>query len=78
MKKGSIPIRPDVDATGMDICAQQGVAALKDPARATPDPRMLVAPDVFGPVNDVVSRFWNTDMKAEDAQSQFAAALGAK
>ncbi len=75
MKKGSIPIRPDVDASGMDICAQAGVIALKDPDRATPDPSMLMAPDIFGNVSDVITKLWNTDMKAEDAQGLFAKAV---
>jgi glucose/mannose transport system substrate-binding protein len=78
IKKGSIPIRPDVDANSMDICAQAGVLALKDPARATPDARMLLAPDVVGNVIDVVTKFWNTDMKAEDAQGLLAKALASK
>ncbi len=75
IKKGSIPIRPDVDASGMDICAQAGVIALKDPARATPDPSMLMAPDIFGNVSDVITKLWNTDMKVEDAQGLFVKAL---
>jgi glucose/mannose transport system substrate-binding protein len=75
MKKGSIPIRPDVDASSMDICAQAGVAALKDPSRQTPDPSMLVAPDVYGKVTDVITKLWNTDMKAEDAQNLLATAI---
>ena len=78
MKKGSIPIRPDVDASGMDICAQAGVVALKDPARQTPDPSMLMAPDVFGKVGDVITKYWNTDMKPEEAQNQLVAVLSAK
>ncbi len=78
MKKGSIPIRPDVDASGMDICAQAGVIALKDPARQTPDPSMLMAPDMYGKVADVITKFWNTDMKPEEAQNQLVAVLSAK
>ena len=78
MKKGSIPIRPDVDASGMDICAQAGVQALKDPARQTPDPSMLMAPDIFGKVADVITKVWNTDLKPEDAQMQLLAAIGSK
>jgi len=78
MKKGSIPIRPDVDASGMDICAQAGVVALKDPARQTPDPSMLMAPDIYGKVADVITKLWNTDLKPEDAQTQLVAAIGAK
>jgi glucose/mannose transport system substrate-binding protein len=77
-KKGAIPIRPDVEASSMDICAQAGVAALKDPARQTPDPSMLVPPDVFGAVGDVITKFWNTDMKPEDAQNRLVAALVSK
>ena len=77
-KKGSIPIRPDVDASGMDICAQAGVMALKDASRQTPDPSMLMTPDVFGKVADVITKFWNTDMKSEEAQSQLVAVLSAK
>ena len=77
-KKGSIPIRPDVDASGMDICAQAGVIALKDASRQTPDPSMLMTPDVFGKVADVITKFWNTDMKSEEAQSQLVAVLSAK
>jgi len=69
---------PDVDASGMDICAQAGVIALKDPARQTPDPSMLMAPDVYGKVADVITKFWNTDMKAEEAQNQLVAVLSAK
>jgi glucose/mannose transport system substrate-binding protein len=77
-KKGSIPIRPDVDASGMDICAQAGVLALKDPSRQTPDPSMLMAPDIFGKVLDVITKYWNTDMKPEEAQNQLVAAISAK
>ena len=75
MKKGSIPIRPDVDASGMDICAQAGVVALKDPSRQTPDPSMLMVPDIYGKVADVITKLWNTDMKVEDAQTQLVSAL---
>ncbi|MEN9539192.1 MAG: hypothetical protein RLZZ126_1427 [Pseudomonadota bacterium] len=77
-KKGSIPIRPDVDAKAMDICAQAGVAALKDPARQTPDAAMLIAPDVNGAVLDVITKYWNTDMKVDEAQSRLVAVLGKK
>jgi glucose/mannose transport system substrate-binding protein len=78
VKKGSIPIRSDVDMGGLDICAQAGVTALKDPARQTPDPSMLMAPDIYGKVADVITKLWNTDMKSEDAQTQFIAAISSK
>jgi len=54
------------------------VLALKDPARQTPDPSMLMAPDMYGKVADVITKFWNTDMKPEEAQNQLVAVLSAK
>jgi glucose/mannose transport system substrate-binding protein len=78
VRKGSIPIRPDVDMGGLDACAQAGVTALKDPARQTPDPAMLMAPDVYGKVADVITKLWNTDMKPEEAQNQLVAAISGK
>lgn len=59
LKKGSIPIRTDVDASGMDICAQAGLAVMKDPSRQLPSPGMLINPDAAGAVQDVISKFWN-------------------
>lgn len=78
VKKGSIPIRPDVDTSGLDACAQAGVIALKDPARQTPDPSMLMAPDIYGRVADVITKLWNTDMKPEEAQERLIAAIANK
>jgi glucose/mannose transport system substrate-binding protein len=37
-KKGSIPVRTDVDAKAMDICAQAGIQAMKDTSRQLPNP----------------------------------------
>ena len=59
LKKGSIPIRTDVDASAMDICAQAGLAVMKDPSRQLPSPGMLINPDAAGAVQDVISKFWN-------------------
>ena len=39
-KKGSVPVRLDVDVSSMDACAQLGAAALKDPARQVPTHRL--------------------------------------
>jgi glucose/mannose transport system substrate-binding protein len=74
-RKGSVPIRPDIDTKDMDICAQAGVAALKDASRHTPNPEMLMAPDVFGPVGDVITKFWNTTQSADDAAKALLAAM---
>lgn len=74
-RKGSIPARLDIDASGLDQCAQQGIAIIKDKSRQLPNPEMLVAPDQNGALQDVLTNFWNRNQSPEDAQKAFAAAL---
>ncbi len=74
-KKGSIPIRTDVDAKSMDICAQQGIAAMKDVSRQLPNSEMLVGPDITGALQDVVTKFWNTNQSVDDAVKAVGAAV---
>jgi len=74
-RKGSIPIRTDVDLAGLDVCAQQGVTIMKDASRQLPSPEMLVSPDLEGALQDVITKFWNTNQTVEDAQKAIVAAL---
>jgi glucose/mannose transport system substrate-binding protein len=74
-RKGSIPIRTDVDAKSMDICAQAGLQIMKDKARQLPNPEMLVSPDVGGALQDVVTTYWNTSQSADEAIKAFSAAV---
>ncbi len=64
--KGSIPVRTDVDVSAMDLCAQAGVAALKNPARHVANPDALMSPDRIGRVEDIISKFWNTNQTVDD------------
>jgi glucose/mannose transport system substrate-binding protein len=74
-KKGSIPIRTDVDTSAMDVCAQQGIQAMKDKSRQLPTNTMLVPTDVEGAMQDVITKFWNTSQSVDDAAKALAAAL---
>ena len=74
-KKGSIPIRTDVDIKALDICAQQGVTIMKDVSRQLPSPEMLISPDLEGSLQDVITKFWNTNESVDDAAKSIAAAL---
>jgi len=74
-KKGSIPIRTDVDVKALDLCAQQGVAIMKDVSRQLPSPEMLISPDLEGSLQDIITKFWNTTESADDAAKAIAAAL---
>lgn len=74
-KKGSIPIRTDVDATQLDACAQAGLMALKDPSRHLAVPDMLITPDMYGNVQDVISKFWNGNVSIEAVSKSLRNAL---
>jgi glucose/mannose transport system substrate-binding protein len=74
-RKGSIPIRSDVDASSLDICAKQGIEIMKDKSRQLPNPEMLIPPDIQGALQDVITNFWNKNESADDAQKAFASAL---
>jgi glucose/mannose transport system substrate-binding protein len=74
-KKGSIPIRTDVDATQLDACAQAGLTALKDPSRHLAVPDMLITPDMYGNVQDVISKFWNGNVSIEAVSKSLRNAL---
>jgi len=74
-KKGSIPIRTDVDASKMDICAQAGLQVMKDASRHLPNPEMLMSPDLNGVLQDIVTKYWNTAQSADDAVKAIASAI---
>jgi glucose/mannose transport system substrate-binding protein len=74
-KKGSIPIRPDVDVSQLDMCAKEGIAIMKDKSRQLPNPEMLLSPDMQGALTDVITNFWNKNQSVDDAQKAFASAL---
>jgi glucose/mannose transport system substrate-binding protein len=74
-KKGSIPIRSDIDESSLDICAKEGIAIMKDKSRQLPNPEMLTPPDINGALQDVITNFWNKNESVDDAQKAFASAL---
>ena len=74
-KKGSIPIRTDVDASKMDVCAQAGIRIMKDPSRHLPNAEMLVTPDVNGALQDVITKYWNNSQSVDDVVKAFASAV---
>jgi glucose/mannose transport system substrate-binding protein len=57
-KKGSLPVRTDVDLARLDFCAQLGMEALKDPKMQLPGPDWLATPDMLNSLQDVNVEFW--------------------
>ncbi len=73
--KGSIPVRGDVDASQADLCAQKGMAIMKDRMRHVGVSEIYLSPDQNGAMQDVLTAYWNTGMPVEKAQQGIAAAL---
>ena len=75
IKKGSIPIRTDVDASKMDVCAQQGLAIMKDKSRQIGNGEIYLTPDQNGALADILTAYWNRNIPVEKVQKDIAAAL---
>jgi len=75
-KKGSVPVLLNVDVSGMDACAQAGMALLRDEAKQVPSINFLASPDLVGALDDVVTEFWNTpDMSVDQLVDNIANAI---
>lgn len=74
-KKGSIPVRTDVDAAKLDICAQQGLAIMKDKSRQLGNGEVYLNPDQNGALSDILTAFWNKNVPVEKVQKDILAAL---
>jgi glucose/mannose transport system substrate-binding protein len=59
-KKGSIPVRTDVDTSAMDVCAQKGIEMVKDPALQIPSVNYFASADAVGAIQDVVTDYFST------------------
>jgi glucose/mannose transport system substrate-binding protein len=73
-KKGSIPIRTDVDTSKMDVCAQMGVQAVKE-GRLLQGTNELLSPDAVGAFEDAVSKFWNSSQSIDEGIKAMGTAL---
>ncbi len=73
LKKGSLPIRGDIDLSAANDCMQKGLKILAT-GNILPDPNQTLSPDSQGQIEDLMTEFWATGspMTAEDAQARFA------
>ncbi len=66
-KKGSIPVRMDVDVSSMDVCAQKSHAILSDPSNQVESMEILSTPNFSGAMQDAVTQYWNNASMSADA-----------
>jgi glucose/mannose transport system substrate-binding protein len=71
LKKGSLPVRGDIDLSAANDCMKKGLEILKagNVLKSTDE---LISPDTTTQLNDLMSEFFSTSMTPEDAQARFA------
>ena len=57
------------------LCAQQGLAIMKDKTRQVGNGEAYMTPDQNGALQDVITAYWNRDMPVEKVQKDIIAAL---
>ncbi|MGG6892758.1 MULTISPECIES: ABC transporter substrate-binding protein [Rhizobium] len=73
LKKGSVPMRTDVDKSKLDTCAQKGLE-LMGAGKIVPDQALILSPQQAGALNDFVDEFWSnpSEDSAAGAKKFFA------
>lgn len=71
LRKGSLPVRGDVDLSAANDCMKKGLEILAS-GNIIPDGNQLMSPDTTGQIEDLMTEFWTSDMPAADAQAQYA------
>jgi glucose/mannose transport system substrate-binding protein len=74
LKKGSLPVRGDIDMSTANDCMKKGLEILKS-GNVVPSGDQVWSPDVQTQLGDLQGQFWSTDMSAEDAQARFVEIL---
>lgn len=71
--KGSLPIRTDIDTSGLDSCAQAALTMVKE-GKIVPDAAMTLSPAINGGFKDAIGAFFaDPSMTPEAFVAQYAA-----
>ncbi len=77
LKKGSLPIRGDVDLSAANDCMKKGLEILAG-GNILPDANQTLSPDTQGQIEDLMTEFWaeGSTITAADAQARYAEIIG--
>ncbi len=75
LKKGSLPVRGDIDMSTANACMQKGLALLAE-GKILPSTGQLITPDTSNQINTLFAEFFaDPSMTPEDAQKQFVSII---
>lgn len=72
LKKGSLPMRADVDLSAANDCMKKGLEILDKSTAVFPNDVQMIDRDSINQINDLFTEFMSSDMPAADAQARFA------
>ena len=76
LKKGSLPMRADVDLSAANDCMKKGLEILDQSTAVFPNDVQMIDRDSLNQINDLFTEFFaNTEMTAVDAQAKFASII---
>ncbi len=76
LKKGSMPVRGDVDLAAANDCMKKGLEVLKT-GNVLPSTDELITPDTNGQINSLMTQFFSDmSMTPEAAQASYAQIIG--
>lgn len=70
LKKGSLPIRGDIDLSAANDCMKKGLEILAS-GNLLPTGDMVWSPDVVKQNEDLMVEFWKSDMAPEEAHAKY-------
>jgi glucose/mannose transport system substrate-binding protein len=72
LKKGSLPMRGDVDLAAANDCMKKGLEILDKGTKVFPNDVQMIDRDSINQINDLFTAFFATpDMTPADAQAKF-------
>jgi glucose/mannose transport system substrate-binding protein len=75
LKKGSLPVRGDIDLSTANNCMKKGLALLAD-GKLLPDTNQLITPDTTTQIDTLFTEFFaDPSITPEDAQAQFVSII---
>jgi glucose/mannose transport system substrate-binding protein len=75
LKKGSLPVRGDIDLSAANDCMKKGLAILAE-GNILPSGDQVLSADTTGQIEDLMVEFWSdTSVTAADAQARYAAII---
>jgi glucose/mannose transport system substrate-binding protein len=75
LKKGSLPVRGDVDLNAANDCMKKGLEILAN-GKILPSGTQVLSPDTTNQLNEVITTFWQDfSITPEEAQKRYAAVI---